>query len=428
MTRKFRPRQAAQSGDIPCRKELRSFSLIWVTRWDRLSCRPQPFTSSRSTCTRSSRNCCRICNTRDCGLGSFQTPLAGETLRYVRVTAPAAQVRTAHDLLRPHAFVPVHVADRNGRVVYGITSQRTAGELANMLLTVDLLGSPDAPNGSDFYLLRDDLAKQSGFGSSDGAARRFFVGDEASLLLSATEEGLLVALPAGRSPGQFHFNEARHGHTLKLMPNALLLDPAIGARQRQFVAGPEPNELLSDPERQALSRINSDAILSLVERYSGMEPLSPGDSQRIRSRHIAEMEGDNHRVVTALARELETLGQGRLQVRLLQFSHRGLTLHNVEAELPGLSAELVLLTAHLDSTSANDPHFEETHGAAPGADDDASGVAAVLLAAQCFASLAAAAPPQRTMRCVLLNADEDCRVASRISARQPRAREEPVLA
>src|SRR5258708_21295972 len=99
--------------------------------------------------------------------------LASETLRYVRVTAPAAQVRRAHDLLRPHAFVPVHVADRNGRVVYGITSQRTAGELANMLLTVDLLGSPDAPNGSDLYLLRDDLAKRSGFVSSDGAARRF---------------------------------------------------------------------------------------------------------------------------------------------------------------------------------------------------------------------------------------------------------------
>jgi Zn-dependent M28 family amino/carboxypeptidase len=354
--------------------------------------------------------------------------LASETLRYVRVTAPAAQVRTAHDLLRPHAFVAVHVADRNGRVVYGITSQRTAGELANMLLKVDLLGSPDAPNGSDLYLLRDDLAKQSGFGSSDGAARRFFAGDEASLLLSATEEGLLIALPAGRSPGQFHFNEARHGHTLKLMPDALLLEPAIGARQRQFVTGLEPNELLSDQEREALSRINSDAILSLVERYSGVQPLSPDDPQRIRSRHIAEVDGDNHRVVTALARELETLGQGRLQVRLLQFLHRGLTLHNVEAELPGLSPELVLLTAHLDSTSANDPHFEETHGAAPGADDDAGGVAAVLLAAQCFASLAAAAPPQRTIRFVLFNAEEEGLVGSRIYARQQRAREASILA
>jgi Zn-dependent M28 family amino/carboxypeptidase len=55
-----------------------------------------------------------------------------------------------------------------------------------------------------------------------------------------------------------------------------------------------------------------------------------------------------------------------------------LPLHNVEAELPGLSPELVLITAHLDSTAANDPDYDERHAPAPGADDDASGVAAVL--------------------------------------------------
>ena len=358
----------------------------------------------------------------------IEEALANESLRYVRITAPAARVREAYALLRQRAFVSLHVAERGGRVVYGITSQRVAAELANLLLQVDLLGEPDAPNGSDLYLLRDDMAKQSGFGSPAGAARRFFGGDDGALLLSATEEGLLVALPAGRSPGQFHFTDARHGHTLKLIPDPLLLEPPSGGAQAGFAGLLGPRVVLSEDERDALSLITGDALLGLVERYSGLRPLSPEDPESIRSRHIADSGGGNSRAVTALARDLEMLGQGRLGVRMGKFSHRGLTLYNVEAELPGASTEVVLITAHLDSTAANDPEYDEAHGPAPGADDDASGVAAVLLAAQCFSRLAAATPPERTIRFVLFNAEEEGLVGSRVYARQQRAQQAPIVA
>jgi bacterial leucyl aminopeptidase len=56
--------------------------------------------------------------------------IAGETLRYVRVATPKGQVRATYDLLRQRPFVALHVADLNGQIVYGITSQRVANELA----------------------------------------------------------------------------------------------------------------------------------------------------------------------------------------------------------------------------------------------------------------------------------------------------------
>src|SRR5262249_21947334 len=146
----------------------------------------------------------------------------------VRVTIPLPRVQEGYGLLRQRAFVPLHLSGSGGRVVYGITSQRVATELVNLLLQVDLLGGLDAPNRSELYLLRDDLAKASGFGPPGGAAREFFAGDDSASLLSGTEEGLVVALPAGRSPGEFHFAEARHGHTLKLIADTHLLEPASG--------------------------------------------------------------------------------------------------------------------------------------------------------------------------------------------------------
>jgi hypothetical protein len=355
--------------------------------------------------------------------------LAGEPLRYVRLTIPAERVTESYVALRQVAFVPVHVAESGGRVVYGITSQRTASQLANMLFQVDLLGEPRAPDRSDLYLLRDDLAKTTGFGSTHGSASRFFAAEDSSLLLAATTEGLIAALPAGRSPGQFHFAQALHGHTLRMLPDPGLLEPKSGPTtsgfRARFDGGIETVVSLSDAERAAFARITSEAMIGLVERYSGARPLAENDPRRIKSRHIAGEEGDNGSVVTALAQDLQAMG---VDVRLIQFSHRGLTLHNVEAELPGQSPELVLITAHLDSTAANDPDYDEAHGSAPGADDDASGMAAVLLAARCFTSLATAAPPARTIRFVLFNAEEEGLVGSRVYARQQRAKEAPIAA
>src|SRR5262245_17258926 len=63
--------------------------------------------------------------------------IAGESSRYVRVTIPPARVPEGYRLLRERAFVPLDVAGPDGRVVYGITSQRAATELVSHLLHVD---------------------------------------------------------------------------------------------------------------------------------------------------------------------------------------------------------------------------------------------------------------------------------------------------
>jgi len=60
------------------------------------------------------------------------------------------------------------------------------------------------------------------------------------------------------------------------------------------------------------------------------------------------------------------------------FRHEGRALDNVEAELPGELDELVLVTAHLDSTAAFSAGYDPVRDPAPGADDDASGTVGVL--------------------------------------------------
>jgi fungalysin metallopeptidase (M36)/peptidase M28-like protein len=363
--------------------------------------------------------------------------LGGHSSRFVRIIVPALQRDRVFTALERLPLVALHVSGMRGNTIYAITSQRVATDLINMRLVVDLLGSPSAPDTADLYLFRDDVAAASGFMSADGESGRFFAGpDESALLLSADRDGLIVALPAGRSPGEFHFCGARHGHTLRLMPDPLLLKPATGgstpARSGAFAVPSgtmlgDGGRMLSAEERSAFAGIEANDILDVVERYSGKRPLSSTDPIPVQSRHIAHL--DNARVVAALAKELQAVGSGQLNIRLIQFSHRGLTIHNVEAELKGTSPEVVLITAHLDSTAASDQHYDEVHGSAPGADDDASGVAAVLRAAECIVSLAKGSDAaRRTIRFVLFNAEEEGLVGSRVYARQQRMLEVQVVA
>ena len=118
--------------------------------------------------------------------------------------------------------------------------------------------------------------------------------------------------------------------------------------------------------------------------------------------------------MTALGCELERiLGNSTQHV----FSHGGIR-HNVYADLAGTgaSAELVIVGAHLDSTAARSGGCSlpsDTTCVAPGADDDASGIAAVLSIASVLKQLAdAVGAPERTIRFELFNAEEQGMVGS----------------
>ena len=143
-------------------------------------------------------------------------------------------------------------------------------------------------------------------------------------------------------------------------------------------------------------------------------------AERLR-RHVAALEGVRHPTAAPerhraardyIASELSTLG---LRVDLAPFSFRGRTYHNVVGAVTGNDARRpsLLIGAHFDSTA-------ET----PGADDNASGVAALLECARVIASR----EPRARVEFVGFDLEElqtvtgRYRVGSHALARQKRAR------
>jgi leucyl aminopeptidase len=346
--------------------------------------------------------------------------LAGQELRYARIQAPAGrESRSWTGALKQFPLLPLHVDELGGSVVYVVTSQRTAADLMNAQFHVTMLGEPDSPLRTELYLLRDDQARTTGWMDMQGEAQKLFAkADTARTVLESGRGKILVALPPEVSLSSIHFENAQHGHTVRLMPDPHLLDsptPAPSLLERRGAAF--TGQLVTDEEAAVWSALAADKILDRVERFTGQRPLHTGSENRIRSRHVAH--ADNAAAVAALARELSEIAPGRLSVRLHQFSHQSLTLHNVVAELAGQLPELVLVSAHLDSIARpgnpmNDP--------APGADDDMSGVAGVLAIAECIMAFSAASgTPARTVQFVLFNDEENGLVGSRAYARQLRA-------
>jgi dipeptidyl aminopeptidase/acylaminoacyl peptidase len=354
--------------------------------------------------------------------------LDGQPLQFVRLTTPATDVAGRwRDTLKREAFVPQLFAGPRGTTIYGVTSQRVAMKLIDLRLGVEFLGAPDLPLSADLYLLHDDVSTRSGYLSPQGETARTFADPEAArLIVGTTTEGVIAAFPPGAAEKleTLHFEGARHGHNLKLTPDMLLWETAAGtAPPAQFAARADVFSTASFAE---FAGINGAEILSTVRRYSGSSPVDGDVAAPITSRHIRHP--DNQRAVEQLVRDLEAAGGGRLQVRLQRFSHVGLELHNVEAELPGQSPELVLVTAHLDSTAAFHEPYDPAVDPAPGADDDASGIAAVLAIARRFATLAATTTITRTVRFVLFNAEEQGLVGSKAYARLSKSRGEAIAA
>jgi hypothetical protein len=353
--------------------------------------------------------------------------LDGQALRYVRLTVPPAQLQQPWRAeLRKRAFVPQHFAGPAGNVVYGLTSDRVAAELGAMGFNVDFLGGADLPQTTDLYLLRDDIAAQTGFLSPQGEAGATFAaaGESQRILKYLPDGGVVTALSGDQSPDAFHFQGALHGHTLRLVPDPLLWDQAPPSVPSAGFAPPLPT--LPENVVAELARITPAEMRDTIGRYSGSQSLDGAAAAPVTSRHIRH--ADNGRVVTQLVADLEAAGQGRLQVRLHRFTYAGLALFNIEAELAGSSPELVLISAHLDSTAAFQQPYDPGADPAPGADDDGSGVAAVLAMARRLAALAATAPPARTVRFVLFNAEEQGLIGSQAYARRSKSRGESIVA
>ena len=352
-----------------------------------------------------------------------QAVLEGDALWFVRITVPphraAEEWRAA---LRGLALVPLRVSGEGGRTVLAIASGTALAELANAQFDVQPLGQEGDPASSDLYVIRDDEAAGSGFLSGSGQFEQLFgQGNSANqgLLLSASDEGILIRVPSERSIEEFHFATAAHGHNLKLVPDpGLLGSEADGRGQSRFEALAAERDL-TPAEAALIGQLTDARIQAFLDRYAGNAPLGDAPGTAVDSRHI--LHAGNQRVTDQLAADLQAIGGSALTVSTHSFTHNGRSYSNVEAELAGNTSELVLVTAHLDSTAASSPPYNPAGDPAPGADDDGSGLAAVLAAAEVICDLAAAQKPERTIRFVLFNAEEHGLVGSQAYARDAQA-------
>jgi bacterial leucyl aminopeptidase len=113
-------------------------------------------------------------------------------------------------------------------------------------------------------------------------------------------------------------------------------------------------------------------------------------------------------------------GMSRFEVTQPDFPHpdpnEARRLINVEARLPGVGAlanEILVVSAHLDSTAGITPGYQPRTDPAPGADDDASGIAGVLAAARAIGELSSThTGPRRQIRFLFFNAEEQRQTGS----------------
>jgi bacterial leucyl aminopeptidase len=356
--------------------------------------------------------------------------LNGQHLRYIQVTVPAEYRSSGgwRESIRRLSVVPIHVTGESGTTVYAIATSDAASTLDDLGFEVLRLGSEDLPLATEVYLLRDDRQTRTGFLVEEGESSRFFDRDEESrMVLASSEGGLYVALPAGRSVEQYHFEETLHGHTLKLTPGVVLLEPAEEAQRANLLSAPPVESVLSQEEIEALrGEITPESIAADVDRYGGKSPVDDAGGITIKSRHIQHEH--NALAVAALLLDLERIGGDDFLVALHRFTHEGRTLDNVEAELVGSESEqIVLITAHLDSTAKSTAGYDPKKDDAPGVDDDGSGTAAVVAAARAIRRLSAGKRPKRTIRFVLFNAEEHGLVGSKAYAGNEAALAAPIV-
>jgi bacterial leucyl aminopeptidase len=358
---------------------------------------------------------------------------SGEPLRFVRIERPApiADATWRRPLLQA-GIAPVHVTGPDGSVVYAIASRSAVTRTINMRFIVQMLGEEDLPAATDLYLLRDDLAASSGFLDAGGQATAILGRDDtARWLIASSMEGLLVAVPGDRTVDDLHLPIGRHGHNLKLSTDPTLLLPfgeGQNARTAAFLGAAPAERALAPAELSCLAAITPEVIGEYVDRLTGAAPLNGVSGRTVTTRHSMSDE-ENRAVVKALRTELDRVGSGAFEVRLHAFTMSGKTLHNVEAEWRGTEPGIVIVSAHLDSTAASS-HAPGTYQpaihAAPGADDDASGVAGVLAIARALRGMPVTRP-KLTVRFVLFNGEEQGLVGSGAYARAQAGIEAPIV-
>jgi bacterial leucyl aminopeptidase len=349
----------------------------------------------------------------------------GDTLSFAVVTAGDRPAAHWHPLLNQVGALPLHVSGADREAVYVVLSASAIRPLTDARLDVRRLGPENLPARADLYLLRDDAAPGGHMEPQEQSQQLLTNPDTADWLLATAADGRLLAVPAGQSIERVNLALAGHGDTLKLRPDASLLD--LNRREgairlpESFAATRQP-PVLDDVECRTLrDNVSADAVRGLVARYCWAARLGERHNPAAATGGPGlKRKPGNERAAVAAALELDALPG--MSAVLHAFDHEGERLHNVEANLPGGRNEWVLITAHLDAVTPSDGSPAAAHGGSSAGDDGASGVAGVIAAARAIAELARVRPPTRGIRFVLFNGLEHGRVGSRAYAREQAAR------
>lgn len=329
----------------------------------------------------------------------------GIVFYFFRIAMDATKLEEGIAALGHSGIVPCHRDFGLSPFVIGIATAAALDELAASEWRVERLGAANLPDSHDLYLMRDAELSPPGFTDSFGRHLSSVNGH----ILFSDRSGLIVALPGTVSIETLHFPATQHGHNLKLLPDPSLL--SRHALDAETFDSPDPVAALgADDAEQVRNLIPTAQVAEIVMRLSGFADV---DGRPIVSRHIHH--ADSTRAVAEIAHMLASSG---LTPTRHQFVHEGRVLDNIHAELSGETDDLVLVTAHLDSRAGRgEPGYDPAHDAAPGADDDASGVAAVVSAAIALNEMARTGAPKRSIRFVLFHAEEHGLVGSRHYAR-----------
>ncbi len=266
------------------------------------------------------------------------------------------------DLTRVAAFdvlVYAHLTTPDADYLLAILTPNQQKRIALLGLPLTTL-DPDA-TGASYYLLESDGGR-SGASIATAASRFTILGDDGRHAVGRLRSGValasLDALPV-------HF-----------IP---LSDPIVLAAP---VAGAIPTDPLYDPlVAGLLTRITTETVANYTGGLSGEWAIQVGGAPYTLRTRYSYSGVPIARATQYVYEHMQSLGYA---VRYHNYTYDSYNLRNVIGEKQGLvhPEKIVLLTAHLDSRAAAAPH-----NPAPGADDNASGSAALLIAADLLAGL-----------------------------------------
>jgi hypothetical protein len=328
-------------------------------------------------------------------------------LLYLRIRAPATRNASAWiSTLESSAVIPLYVTKEQSdhtspTTLFAIAHTETAHALRADGFEVDRLGSMD-PQDTTTYLL--------GSGGRRGADDHR--GNESqphtsslnrAWELATIADGVLFALPNDASVEAFHLPGSVTEHARRISPSmALFRGWGTVAPRTTPLAAAAAADPLSCVELAILNcRVEPEFMADTVARYVTLGKLAPHD--QFGSRHV--LHPGNRIAVDTLVDDLRQIAPERLVVERHCFHHEGKVVSNVIATLPSCgvaTGEVVVVSAHLDSIADGVPETAE----APGADDNASGIAAVLGAAHAFVELTSLGRKHREVKFILFNCEE----------------------